>query len=118
MTLETTITVLSTRAGIHDADTIATMVGDLLHDIMAAVNDKVFVFHYDDTAGRAQAWMDHGFAFLTINYRGSTTFGREFQEKIRGDVGHWEMEDVAAARHWLVREGIARPDQIFLTGWS
>lgn len=66
----------------------------------------------------SQAWMDHGFAYLTINYRGSTTFGREFQEKIRGDVGHWEMEDVAAAHHWLVREGIAHPDQIFLTGWS
>lgn len=66
----------------------------------------------------SQAWMDHGFAFLTINYRGSTTFGREFEEKIQGDVGHWEMEDVAAARHWLVREGIAHPDQIFLTGWS
>ncbi len=107
------MTVLSARAGIHDADTIATMVGDLLHDIMAAVNDKVFVFHYDDTVGRAQAWMDHGFAFLTINYRGSTTFGREFQEMIWGDVGHWEMENVAVARHWLVREGIARPDQIF-----
>jgi len=66
----------------------------------------------------SQAWMDHGFAILTINYRGSTTFGREFQEKIWGDVGHWEMEDVAAARHWLVREGIADPGQIFLTGWS
>lgn len=67
MTLETTITVLSTPAGIDYADTIATMVGNLLHDIMAAVNDKVFVCHYDDTVGRAQAWMDHGFAFLTIN---------------------------------------------------
>lgn len=66
----------------------------------------------------SQAWMDHGFAILTINYRGSTTFGREFQEKIWGDVGHWEMEDVASARRWLVREGIAHPDQIFLTGWS
>ena len=66
----------------------------------------------------SQAWMDHGFAFLTINYRGSTTFGREFQEKIWGNVGHWEMEDVASAHHWLIREGIAHPDQIFLTGWS
>lgn len=36
----------------------------------------------------SQGWMDHGFAFLTINYRGSTTFGREFQEKIWGSVGH------------------------------
>lgn len=66
----------------------------------------------------SQGWMDHGFAFLTINYRGSTTFGREFQEKIWGDVGHWEMEDVAAARQWLVKEGISQPDAIFLTGGS
>jgi dipeptidyl aminopeptidase/acylaminoacyl peptidase len=62
--------------------------------------------------------MDHGFAFLTINYRGSITFGREFQEKIWGDVGHWEMEDLAAAHHWLVKEGISQPDAIFLTGGS
>jgi dipeptidyl aminopeptidase/acylaminoacyl peptidase len=66
----------------------------------------------------SQAWIDHGFAFLTINYRGSTTFGREFQEKIWGDVGHWEMEDLAAARHWLVKEKIAQPDAILLTGRS
>jgi dipeptidyl aminopeptidase/acylaminoacyl peptidase len=66
----------------------------------------------------AQSWLDHGFAFLTINYRGSTTFGRAFQEKIWGNPGHWEVEDIAAAGEWLVREGIARPEQIFLTGWS
>jgi dipeptidyl aminopeptidase/acylaminoacyl peptidase len=66
----------------------------------------------------SQCWMDHGFAFLTINYRGSITFGREFQEKIWGNPGHWEVEDMAAAREWLVREGIARPDAILLTGGS
>jgi dipeptidyl aminopeptidase/acylaminoacyl peptidase len=66
----------------------------------------------------SQAWLDHGFAYLTINYRGSTTFGREFQEKIWGDIGHWELEDMVAARDWLVKEGIAKPDQILLTGWS
>jgi dipeptidyl aminopeptidase/acylaminoacyl peptidase len=67
---------------------------------------------------QSQMWMDHGFAFLTINYRGSTTFGREFQEKIWGNIGYWEMEDVAAAHRWLVKEGIARPDAILLTGRS
>ncbi len=52
--------------------------------------------------------MDHVFAFITINYRGSTTLGREFQEKIWGNVGYWEMERPGgAARHWLVNEGIA-----------
>jgi len=65
-----------------------------------------------------QAWLDHGFAYLTINYRGSTSFGRQFQDKIIGDLGHWEVEDMVAARDWLVDQGIARPDAILLTGWS
>ncbi len=29
---------------------------------------------------QSQAWLDHGFAWMTINYRGSTTFGREFEQ--------------------------------------
>ena len=66
----------------------------------------------------AQAWLDHGFAFLTINYRGSTTFGRAFQEKIWGNLGHWELEDMVAARNWLVEQGIARADAILLHGAS
>jgi dipeptidyl aminopeptidase/acylaminoacyl peptidase len=66
----------------------------------------------------AQAWLDHGYAFLSINYRGSTTFGRDFQEKIWGDLGHWEVEDMVAARHWLIEQGIAQTEAIFVTGAS
>ncbi len=66
----------------------------------------------------AQTWLDHGFAWLSINYRGSTTFGRAFQQQIWGNLGHWELEDMVAARDWLVREGIAHPEQIFPSGWS
>jgi dipeptidyl aminopeptidase/acylaminoacyl peptidase len=65
-----------------------------------------------------QAWLDHGFAFLTVNYRGCSSFGREFQTKIIGDLGHWEVEDIVAARNFLVESGVADPDQILLTGWS
>ncbi|GHO42003.1 prolyl oligopeptidase family serine peptidase [Ktedonospora formicarum] len=67
---------------------------------------------------RAQCWLDAGFAFLSINYRGSLTFGRAFQEQIRGQLGKWEVEDMVAARQWLIHQRIARPDQVFLTGWS
>jgi dipeptidyl aminopeptidase/acylaminoacyl peptidase len=67
---------------------------------------------------RSQAWLDHGFAFLTINYRGSVTFGRDFEKKIWGNIGNWELTDMVAAREWLVKQGIADPAQIFLTGWS
>lgn len=66
----------------------------------------------------AQMWLDHGFAFMSVNYRGSTTFGKDFQDQINGDLGHWELEDMAAAREWLIGEGVARPDAILLTGWS
>jgi pimeloyl-ACP methyl ester carboxylesterase len=66
----------------------------------------------------SQCWLDHGFAYLTINYRGSATFGREFLEKIWDNLGYWEVEDMVAARAWLVDQGIAKPDQVFLTGWS
>jgi dipeptidyl aminopeptidase/acylaminoacyl peptidase len=66
----------------------------------------------------SQAWLDHGFAYLRINYRGSPTFGRAFQEQIWGNPGHWELEDPVAARAWLVDRGIARAERILLTGWS
>ncbi len=58
--MEDTVAIHITRAEIHEADTIAAMVGDLLHDIMAAVNDKVFGFDHADTVGRACAWMKEG----------------------------------------------------------
>lgn len=77
--------------------------------------------HYVQVNGfypMGQTWLDHGFAFLSVNFRGSTTFGRDFKEKIWGDIGHWEIEDVVAGRAWLVDQGIARPDAIFLHGGS
>lgn len=48
------------RADTHDAEAIATMVGELLHDIMASVNNKVFGFDHADTVERARMWMKEG----------------------------------------------------------
>lgn len=58
--MENTVAIHIARADIHDADTVATMVGELLHDIMAEVNDKVFGFDHVNTVGRARAWMKEG----------------------------------------------------------
>jgi dienelactone hydrolase len=67
---------------------------------------------------QAQAYVDAGFAVLHLNYHGSTTFGREFEQSIWGRLGELELQDMAAANAWLIEQGIGRPDAIFLTGWS
>lgn len=66
----------------------------------------------------AQAWLDNGFAFLTVNYRGSTTFGKEFKEQIWGRLGSLEVEDMIAARSWCIDAGVSDPKRVFLTGYS
>jgi dipeptidyl aminopeptidase/acylaminoacyl peptidase len=66
----------------------------------------------------AHAWLDAGYAFLTLNYRGSNGFGKEYEEAIWGRLGTCELEDMVAAREFLVREGVAREDQVVVTGGS
>ncbi len=44
----------------HDAEAVATMVGELLHEIMAAVNDQAFGFDHAETMDRARSWMKQG----------------------------------------------------------
>jgi len=66
----------------------------------------------------SQAWLDHGFAYMSVNYRGSVTFGREFEQAIWGNLGDVEVDDMAAAYHWAVQNKIAQPDSVLLTGGS
>lgn len=71
--------------------------------------------HFDPNC---QAWLDHGFAWMSINYRGSTSFGKGFEHVIHGQPGQLEVEDMVAARDWLVKQGIANPATILVTGAS
>ncbi|HET9223262.1 MAG TPA: prolyl oligopeptidase family serine peptidase, partial [Roseiflexaceae bacterium] len=64
----------------------------------------------EEFSAGAQMWLDHGYAFLTINYRGSTSFGKAFEQAIYGDLGRLEVDDMVAARDFLLRERIAQPD--------
>ncbi len=66
----------------------------------------------------AQAWLNHGFAFFSLNYRGSTTFGYDFQHAIDGNLGDLEVDDIAAGVDWLLTNGIAQPGAILKTGAS
>ena len=67
---------------------------------------------------RGQSWLDHGFAFFTLNYHGSITFGKDFEKSIWGNLGDLEIQDMAAVYKWLVENKIAQPDAVLLTGES
>jgi dienelactone hydrolase len=64
------------------------------------------------------AWFDRGFAVASVNYRGSTTFGESFREALTGNIGGPDVDDVVAAHHWLVDNGIADPDRVIKNGYS
>jgi dipeptidyl aminopeptidase/acylaminoacyl peptidase len=66
----------------------------------------------------AQCWLDHGFAFFSLNYHGSTTFGKTFEKSIWGNLGDLEVQDMAAVYKWLVENKIAQPEAVLLTGLS
>lgn len=72
----------------------------------------------DDYRPSAQAWIDAGFVYATVNYRGSVTFGQAFREGFWGSGGDREIDDVAAAVHRLREQGLADPASTFITGAS
>ncbi|MBV2364028.1 alpha/beta fold hydrolase [Streptomonospora nanhaiensis] len=64
------------------------------------------------------AWVDHGFAVVRVNYRGSTGYGAAWRDALEGRVGLTELEDVTAVRDWAVTTGLADPDRLVVEGGS
>ncbi|MFI7385047.1 S9 family peptidase [Streptomyces sp. NPDC049813] len=72
----------------------------------------------DAFAAGPAAWVDHGYAVVRVNYRGSTGYGREWTDALKHRVGLIELEDIAAVRAWAVDSGLADPDRLVLAGGS
>lgn len=77
-------------------------------------------WHHTDAYDEAtQAYVDHGYAVVLVNYRGSTGYGTPFREVLRdGNIGIPESEDINAALDRVIADGIADPDRVCLEGWS
>src|SRR5207253_2458346 len=48
----------------------------------------------DEFSARNQAWVDHGFAVVLVNYRGSSGYGKLWCDAIVGKPGLTELEDI------------------------
>ena len=65
-----------------------------------------------------QYWTSRGIAVVDVNYGGSTGYGRAYRERLNGNWGIVDMNDCANAALHLVRQGLADPARLAITGGS
>jgi len=65
-----------------------------------------------------QLFTSRGIAVVDLNYGGSTGYGREYRDRLRGRWGEVDVEDSAAAARYLGERGDADPARIQITGGS
>jgi acetyl esterase/lipase len=72
----------------------------------------------DSFSPTVQAWVDHGFAVVCLNYRGSSGYGKAWRDAIVGRPGLTELEDIGRVHDWAVTTGLTDPARAVLGGGS
>src|SRR5439155_19776019 len=67
---------------------------------------------------KVQYWTSRGFAYIDLNYRGSTGYGREYRERLYRRWGEVDVEDSVNAARYLVQLGEADPERVAIAGGS
>ncbi|MDN7242512.1 S9 family peptidase [Planococcus sp. N028] len=65
-----------------------------------------------------QYWTSRGFAVVDVNYGGSTGYGREYRERLRGNWGIVDVQDCANAVRYLVEQGEVDSNRVAIAGGS
>jgi dipeptidyl aminopeptidase/acylaminoacyl peptidase len=65
-----------------------------------------------------QYWTTRGFAVVDVNYSGSTGFGRDYRERLKGGWGIVDVQDCIAAARWLAEQGHVDGDRMCIRGGS
>jgi dipeptidyl aminopeptidase/acylaminoacyl peptidase len=65
-----------------------------------------------------QLWANRGYAVLSVNYRGSTGFGKKFANAGNKEWAGKMHDDLIDAVDWAVREKIADPNKVAIAGGS
>lgn len=73
------------------------------------------------TAGfdeEVQFYATRGYAVLQVNHRGSTGYGRDYMNMLRGNWGLYDVEDSKTGGECLVQQGLADSSRIIISGGS
>ena len=65
-----------------------------------------------------QFWTSRGFGVVDVNYGGSTGYGREYRNRLRGRWGILDVDDCMAAARFLVERGDADALRMAIRGGS
>ncbi|KAL6763133.1 Alpha/Beta hydrolase protein, partial [Haematococcus lacustris] len=65
-----------------------------------------------------QYWTSRGWALADVDYGGSTGYGREYRNRLRGTWGEVDVDDCCAAASWLAAEGKVDPGRMCISGGS
>jgi len=65
-----------------------------------------------------QMFANRGYAVLSVNFRGSTGFGKDFLNAANRQWGLKMHDDLIDAVDWAVEQGIAKPDEVAIMGGS
>ncbi len=72
----------------------------------------------DGLSQEIQYWTSRGIAVLDVNYRGSTGFGRDYREELKGKWGVVDVEDCARGALHLAEIGKVDRDRLAVRGGS
>lgn len=67
---------------------------------------------------RIQYWTSRGVAVLDVNYGGSTGYGREYRERLKGQWGIVDVDDCVNGAKYLVATGEVDGDRLMIDGGS
>jgi dipeptidyl aminopeptidase/acylaminoacyl peptidase len=67
---------------------------------------------------QAQYFASRGYHHLAVNHRGSTGFGRAYQDMQLGQWGVVDVEDAKSGAEYLVARGLADPTSLVIRGGS
>jgi dipeptidyl aminopeptidase/acylaminoacyl peptidase len=67
---------------------------------------------------RKQFWTTRGFAVVDVNYGGSTGYGREYRERLKGAWGIVDVADCINAARYLVETGQVDGERLAIRGGS
>lgn len=67
---------------------------------------------------RIQFWTSRGIAVVDVNYGGSTGYGREYRERLKGNWGIVDTADCVNAARYLVEQGEVDGERLAIRGGS